>query len=102
MIIDIILERKDHDDAIYGGLEDARTLYTNAMLFGFLDLARALDSGTEEDVKRELCRYIDTQGYDPSLKEYINSVMWVEGYDYGLKEFIQNYSQDGPYASEDI
>lgn len=40
-------------------------------------ISRALDGGTEEDVKRELCLYIDDNGYNPAIKDYINSIQWL-------------------------
>ena len=43
------------------------------------DIARALDSGTEEDVKRELCKYVKIGDYyTPEICKYINSVNWLE------------------------
>ena len=47
------------------------------MEFGFSDLTYALDYLEEDDVKRELCRYVDDQGYRPSIKNFINSVDWL-------------------------
>lgn len=40
-------------------------------------IADAMDGGTEEDVKRELCRYIDAEDYNPEIKDYVNSVDWL-------------------------
>ena len=42
-----------------------------------LPIAQALDGGTNSDVQRELCKYIDEQGYNPAIKNWINSVAWV-------------------------
>ena len=78
MIIDEILERKegmpynpkDFYDYVSYWAEDDTDVGTG--------IARALDGGTEEDVKRELCKYIKEQGYNPAICDYINSVNWLE------------------------
>lgn len=76
MIIDIILDRKDgafdyapetHLKAIYDYATDAR----------MTDLARALDSGNEDDVKAALMRYIVACGYPTALLDYIAGVRWT-------------------------
>lgn len=74
MIIDTILDRRDgcaygHDDMTY--------MHEDAEMFGFSDLACALDSGSDDDIRRELCRYIDDGGYLQDLKKYVNSVDWI-------------------------
>ena len=48
-----------------------------AETFGLFDLARALDSGSDDDIRRELCRYIDDGGYRQDVKKYVNSVDWI-------------------------
>lgn len=76
MIIDIILDRKEgaidyapetHLKAIYDYATDAR----------MSDIARALDSGNEDDVKAALMCYISTCGYPLELLDYIASVRWT-------------------------
>ena len=76
MIIDIILDRKEgaidyapetHLKAIYDYATDAR----------MSDIARALDSGNENDVKAALMRYITVCGYPLDLLDYIASVRWT-------------------------
>lgn len=42
------------------------------------NITRAMDYGEEEDVKAALCRYIDEADYNPEIKNYINSVMWLK------------------------
>lgn len=77
MIIDIILDRK------CGEKYSPREFYRSIMEYGEMwpgiawPIARAMDGGTEKDVKRELCEYIDNNGYNPEIKEYINSVNWL-------------------------
>lgn len=77
MIIDLILDRKD------GDVYSPREFYEEVQEYGDVfygiawNIARAMDGGTEEDVKRELCRYVIEHGYNPQICEYINSVNWL-------------------------
>lgn len=77
MIIDLILDRQD------GAEYSPRRFYDEVMDYGSIwpdiayPIAGAMDCGTEEDVKRELCRYIDEQEYNPAIKDYINEVNWL-------------------------
>ena len=77
MIIDIILDRKD------GEPYDAKKFYLDIMGYADIwpDLAnpitRAMDGGTNEDVRKALCDYIVSQGYNPSICDYVNSVEWI-------------------------
>lgn len=79
MIIDLILDRKISSEDDY----DPNIFYLKIMEYTdiFPDLSnpisRAMDEGEEEDVKRELCNYIDKCGYNPEIKDYVNSVMWI-------------------------
>ena len=82
MIVDLILDRKD-DNTIW--TENGSKPYTAERFYrelvgygeiGF-DIQRAFDGGTEQDIKRELCRYIDEQEHNPEIKDYINSVEWL-------------------------
>lgn len=77
MIIDLILDRKDGYDysvaEFYNELQEYGTIFNDIAW----DIARAMDEGTEEDVKKELCRYVIEQGYNPQICEYINSVNWL-------------------------
>ena len=80
MVIDIILDR--HAAILDSGADDwdydkAKDLYDSAEEFGFTDLTYVLDYGTEEEVKKGLCQYIDEQGYRPSIKKFVNSVDWL-------------------------
>lgn len=74
MIIDAILERKDGEAYTRKSL---KYIYDEAMIFEFHDLARAIDSGNEEDIKRELCAYIDNNGYPKNIKKYVKKVDWL-------------------------
>lgn len=79
MVIDIILDRRSdiEDGQDSWDYKKAKDLYESAMEFGFSDLTYALDYLEEDDVKKELCRYVDDQGYRPSIKDFINSVDWL-------------------------
>lgn len=74
MIIDTIIDRRD--GCAYGP-DDMRYMYDEAEMFGFIDLARALDSGSDDEIRRELCRYIDDGGYRQEIKSYVNAVDWI-------------------------
>lgn len=73
MIIDLILDRKD---GIH--YEPAR-FYYGVMNYGEVGfgITAAMDGGTEEDVKRELCKYIIDNEYNPDICRYINKVNWL-------------------------
>lgn len=57
----------------------ARAMYTEVFGYGGVghEITYAMDYGTEKDVKRALCDYIDRQEYNPEIKDYINSVNWL-------------------------
>ena len=72
MVIDYILDRKDG----YG--YDVKKFYDACMAYEEFDIARALDSGTEKDVKKELCDYVIYHDYPKSICKYINSENWLD------------------------
>lgn len=73
MIIDLILERKD------GEPYNPEQFYRDVSEYGDIgwDIARALDAGTENQVKQALCQYIDNQGYSEHIKDFVNSANWL-------------------------
>lgn len=76
MIIDIILDRKD--GAIdYAPETHFKAIYAYATDAGMIELATAVDGGTEDDVKAALMRYITVCGYPLELLDYITSVRWT-------------------------
>ena len=76
MIIDVILDRKE--GAIdYAPETHLKAIYDYATDAGMSDIARALDSGNEDDVKAALMCYISTCGYPLDLLDYIASVRWT-------------------------
>ena len=74
MIIDRILDRRDGGK--YDAEEVCEYIHDEAKIFGYDALAKAAFNGTSEDMRRELCAYIDIEGYAPEIKDYINSVEW--------------------------
>ena len=75
MIIDAILDRKHGKP--YNSYKVLKYIYDEAMFFKFDYIIGALDYGDEIDIKRALCNYIDSQNYNPAIKDYINSVNWL-------------------------
>jgi hypothetical protein len=75
MIIDLILDRKG------GSSYKAKEFYDNVMAYEEgtdYEISRALDGGTEEDVRKALCDYIIRNDYNPKICNYINKVTWLE------------------------
>ena len=76
MIIDEILDAKD-------GRYNARDFYeyvseSEAFFNSEWPISRAMDGGTNADVQRELCAYIDANGYNPEIKTFVNGFTWVD------------------------
>lgn len=73
MIIDLILDRRAGDDY------SARDFYFDVMGYGPIgyEITRAMDGGTENDIRRALCSYIRENGYNPEICKYVNSVSWL-------------------------
>ena len=76
MLIDLILDRKD------GQPYNARQFYNEVSDYidvfpSYMDVTRAMDSGTEADVQRALCEYVAREEYNPALTAYIRSVQWL-------------------------
>ena len=76
MLIDLILDRKE-------GLKYRPENFKRDVLY-YVDVfpcykpvAKAILGGKETDVKRELCRYIDREGYNPEIKSYVQDVRWL-------------------------
>lgn len=72
MLVDFILDRME-------GVEyDQRVLYAYCQEEEiYWGVARALDGGDNEDIRRELCGYIEDEGYNMDICEYIRSVNWL-------------------------
>lgn len=77
MLVDAILDRRS---AIR---EDGVDTYNPRKLYNYVngwynEVARAMDEGTEEDVKKVLCKYIIDNDYNPDICNFIKSVNWLE------------------------
>ena len=79
MIIDLILDRKDNEEYCNRDYYKANDFYTEVMCYGEIgyDIARAMDYGTNEDVRQALCKYIYDNEYNPSICYYINKKQWL-------------------------
>lgn len=93
MIIDLILDRKDDEAEIEKGFThckmpngelvplayDARKFYREVMQYGEIGhgITAAMDYGEEEDVRRELCKYIIANEYNPEICAYVNARNWL-------------------------
>ena len=83
MIIDLILDRKDNEEATGYDTYDPYEFYREVMSYESIfemprDISAALDYGTEDDVRKALCDYIDREQYNSDIKDYVNSKMWLE------------------------
>lgn len=77
MIIDLILDRKDGEPYDAGMFYWGVFNYIEVFRELAMPITRAMDDGTEKDVKHALCDYIDKCGYNADIKTYINSVDWL-------------------------
>ena len=94
MISDMILEMKEAG-ARTCTRADLRYIYDEAGIFGFDEIARAIDGGENADIARELCEYwkMDRDGFGPEINarknahpltlevlDYIRSVDWLASF----------------------
>lgn len=81
MVIDLILDRKAGEFK-YNAKKAYDYIRTEEECFDFIEnginISGAMDHGTEEDVKKQLCNYILKNDYNPEICEYINSVNWLD------------------------
>ena len=89
MAIDYILDRKDG----YG--YDVKEFYDACMAYEEFDIARALDGGTEKDVKKALCDYVIYNDYPKSICKYINSENWLDDDYYESKKSARKSLKEG-------
>ena len=71
MLIDLILDRAA--DTAY----NPHDFYLRAMEYKQDEITRAMDGGTENDVKSALCDYIRRNEYNSDIRAYIESVDWL-------------------------
>lgn len=89
MIIDLILNRKDEIELgeangydWYGYI--AKDFYNECVEYSELfngigdEITKAMDYGTEEDVKAAICDYILNNGYSEEIIEFVNKVNWLK------------------------
>lgn len=91
MVIDYILDRRD------GVLYCAKRFYNyvmqeNEYFHMFDNLLNAMDEGTEEDVKKALNDYIDSAGYNPDIKMFVNRVNWLTD-EMSMAEAIEEFEK---------
>lgn len=77
MIIDIILDRREGAIS-YDASKHLKAIYDYATDSRMSDVAAAVDSGNEDDVKAALMCYISTCGYPLDLLDYIARVRWTD------------------------
>lgn len=79
MIIDLILDRKDEEKINKQDTYNAHNFYFYVLQYGEIgnDITRSMDYGTNKDVQQALCTYINTNGYNPGICDYINSKQWI-------------------------
>ena len=87
MIIDLILDRRDDE---MRGIEmcginpyDPAEFYRECMQYSAVfdgigdEITRAMDFGTEDDVRDAICNYIVLNGYNVRLFSYVRSRNWI-------------------------
>ena len=79
MIIDLILDRKDYIKIDKVDTYDPKAFYHDVVQYGEVGfgITRAMDTGTEIEVKRSLYQYLVDQDYNPDIKKFIDSVEWL-------------------------
>lgn len=77
VIIDCILDRRDGE--AYGVEYSPHDFYVSVMRYGEIGhgITAAMDYGEEEDVRRELCKYIIDNDYNPEICEWVNAQNWL-------------------------
>ena len=79
MLIDAILDRKaDRVEGIFN--YNPKEFYDYLMnwdLESYQAVTRAMDEGTNADVQAAMCKYIDIEGYNEHIKDFVNSVDWL-------------------------
>lgn len=79
MIIDCILDRKDNEEYHGHDFYRAKEFYLDVLQYGRTgdSITRAMDFGTENDVKVALCEYIIRNEYNPAICAYVCSKQWL-------------------------
>ena len=77
MIIDCILDAVDFGDYDPKEFYDYLTEYYSKSVQSKA-IARALDSGTNEDIQEAICQYIDANGFNSDIKAKVKSFDWLK------------------------
>ena len=79
MIIDCILERFNEIKRTGKDSYNAHDFYMDIVDYGKegWDITAAMDYGDEEDIKRELCKYIVKNGYNKDICVLVNWFDWL-------------------------
>lgn len=78
MIVDAILDRKD--GCSYNPMQFGVYVASEEKIFNLgCGIEDAIEEADEEELKAALCRYIENNGYNPKIKDYIHSVEWMTG-----------------------
>ena len=83
MIIDMVLDRKDYyeqgHDVYNAGRFYNYCMMESSVFNGIGDkITSAMDYGENDDVQRAICDYINEQGYNPKICEFVREVNWLE------------------------
>ncbi len=77
MLVDLILDRMDGVSYSPSELEEEVKEYCETFP-SYIPVYNALINGSEDEVKDELCRYIDDEWNGSRvIKDYINNVNWL-------------------------
>lgn len=77
MLVDLILDRRDGVSYCPSDFEEEVKEYCETFP-SYIPVYDALINGSEDEVKEELCRYIDEEWHgSPLIKDFINSVNWL-------------------------
>lgn len=81
MIIDMIIERQnglEYDPKeFYEYVTKEEQIFFEETSDNLISISRSMDTLKELDVKKELCWYIISQGYNPTLCDFVMSVDWL-------------------------
>lgn len=76
MIIDLILDRKA--GCLYDVNKAYKYIKEESEILGLdNDIVEAFEKADNALIQQALCKYIDTQGYNSEIKDYVNSVNWL-------------------------
>lgn len=77
MIIDLILDKQEGQHYNPRDFYYRVRGYSDTFDRAFDYIVNALDAGTNDDIIKALCRYIDEEEYNPKIKDYIKTQDWL-------------------------